>query len=75
MLAKLSIDQTLVKAKSHVKKNEIAEAQNLYKDRSGDAIGAFKIKNVTEKSKKDTNKRPTKKERRILDKIVAKTLE
>ena len=32
MLAKLSIDQTLVKAKSHIKKNEIAEAQNLYKE-------------------------------------------
>ena len=52
-----------------------SEAQKLYKDRSGDAIGAFKIKHVSEKSKKDTNKRPTKKDRRILNKIVTKTLE
>ena len=52
-----------------------SEAQKLYKDRSGDAIGTFKIKHVSEKSKKDTNKRPTKKDRRILDKIVTKTLE
>ena len=30
MLAKMSIDQALIKAKSHIKKNEIAEAQKLY---------------------------------------------
>ncbi|MDC1194859.1 tetratricopeptide repeat protein, partial [Pseudomonadota bacterium] len=30
MLAKLSIDQTLMKASSHVKRNEILEAQKLY---------------------------------------------
>ena len=58
-----------------VRRGPASEAQNLYKDRSGDATGAFNIKNETEKSKKDTNKRPTKKDRRILDKIVAKTLE
>ena len=52
-----------------------SEAQKLYKDRSGDAKGAFTIKHVSEKSKKDTNKRPTKKDRRLLDKIVTKTLE
>ena len=52
-----------------------SEAQKLYKDLSGDATGASNIKHVSEKSKKDTNKRPTKKDRRILDKIVAKTLE
>ena len=52
-----------------------SEAQKLYKDCSGDAKGAFNIKHVSEKSKKDTNKRPTKKDRRILDKIVTKTLE
>ncbi len=52
-----------------------SEAKNLYKDLSGDATDASTIKNISENSKKDTNKRPTKKDRRILDKIVAKTLE
>ena len=52
-----------------------SEAQALYKDLSADVTAASKIKDVSEKSKKDTNKRPTKKDRRILDKIVAKTLE
>ena len=52
-----------------------SEAQKLYKDLLGNATGASNIKNVSEKSKKDTNKRPTKKDRRILDKIVTKTLE
>ena len=52
-----------------------SEAQALYKDLSADVKAASKIKDVSEKSKKDTNKRPTKKDRRILDKIVAKTLE
>ena len=51
------------------------EAQKLYEDLSGGATGASNIKHVSEKSKKDTNKRPTKKDRRILDKIVTKTLE
>ena len=51
------------------------EAQTLYNDLSPDVTAASKIKGVSEKSKKDTNKRPTKKDRRILDKIVAKTLE
>ena len=51
------------------------EAQTLYNDLSADVTAASKIKDVSEKSKKDTNKRPTKKDRRILDKIVAKTLE
>ena len=52
-----------------------SEAQKLYNDLSGDMIDASKIKSVAEKSKKETNKRPTKKDRRILDKIVTKTLE
>ena len=52
-----------------------SEAQKLYKDLSEDATGASNIKYVSEKPKKDTNKRPTKKDRRILDKIVTKTLE
>ena len=52
-----------------------SEAQKLYNDLSGDIIDASKIKSVSEKSKKETNKRPTKKDRRILDKIVTKTLE
>ena len=52
-----------------------SEAQALYKDLSAELTAASKIKDVFEKSKKDTNKRPTKKDRRILDKIVAKTLE
>jgi len=51
------------------------EAQALYNDLSADVTDASKIKDVSEKSKKDTNKRPTKKDRRVLDKIVAKTLE
>ena len=52
-----------------------SEAQLLYKDLSGDITDPSKIKHVSEKSKKETNKRPTKKDRRILDKIVTKTLE
>ena len=52
-----------------------SEAQKLYKDLSGDATGSANNKNLSQKSKKDTNKRPTKKDRRILDKIVTKTLE
>jgi len=52
-----------------------SEAQALYNDLSADATAVSKIKDVSEKSKKDTNKRPTKKDRRILDKIVSKTLE
>ena len=30
MLAKLSVDQTLMKARSHAKKGEVPEAQKLY---------------------------------------------
>ena len=52
-----------------------SEAQKLYNDLSTDIIDASKMKRVSEKSKKETNKRPTKKDRRILDKIVTKTLE
>ena len=52
-----------------------SEAQKLYYDLSGDITDASKTKHVSEKSKKETNKRPTKKDRRILDKIVTKTLE
>ena len=52
-----------------------SEAQKLYTDLSEDKTGAPNIKNESEKFKKDTNKRPTKKDRRILDKIVTKTLE
>ena len=58
-----------------IRRGPASEAQKLYKDLLGDETGAFKIKHVSEKSKKDTNKRPTKKDRRILDKIVTKTLE
>ena len=52
-----------------------SEAQKLYNDLSGDIIDASKIKHASEKSKKETKKRPTKKDRRILNKIVTKTLE
>ena len=52
-----------------------SEAQKLYNDLSGKTIDGSKVKSVSEKSKKDTNKRPTKKDRRILDKFVTKTLE
>ena len=58
-----------------VRRGPASEAQKLYKDLSGDAAGPSNIKYLSEKSKKDTNKRPTKKDRRILDKIVTKTLE
>ena len=51
------------------------EAYNLYNDLSGDIKDVSNIKHISEKSKKETNKRPTKKDRRILDKIVTKTLE
>ena len=52
-----------------------SEAQKLYNDLSVDITDASKMKRVSEKSKKETNKRPTKKDRRMLDKIVTKTLE
>ena len=52
-----------------------SEAQKLYNDLSGNIIDASKINSVSEKPKKETNKRPTKKDRRMLDKIVTKTLE
>ena len=52
-----------------------SEAQKLYNDLSENIIDASKIKSVSEKPKRETNKRPTKKDRRILDKIVTKTLE
>ena len=52
-----------------------SEAQKLYHDLSGDITDDSKTKRVSENSKKETNKRPTKKDRRILDKIVTKTLE
>ena len=52
-----------------------SEAQKLYKELSGDSTGSANNKNLSQKSKKDTNKRPTKKDRRLLDKIVTKTLE
>ena len=51
-----------------------SEAQQLYKVLSGDITGASTIKHVLEKSKKETNKRPTKKDRRILDKLIPKHL-
>ena len=52
-----------------------SEAQKLYENLAGGVTGAANIKHLSEKSKKDINKRPTKKDRRILDKIVTKTLE
>ena len=52
-----------------------SEAQSLYKELTEDRIGSFNVKSKIEKSKKDSNKRPTKKDRRLLDKIVIKTLE
>ena len=52
-----------------------SEAQSLYIDLTEDRIGSSNVKRKIEKSKKDSNKRPTKKDRRLLDKIVIKTLE
>ena len=52
-----------------------SEAQSLYIDLTEDKIGSSNVKSKIEKSKKDSNKRPTKKDRRLLDKIVIKTLE
>ena len=52
-----------------------SEAQSLYIDLTEDRIGFSNVKSKIEKSKKDSNKRPTKKDRRLLDKIVIKTLE
>ena len=52
-----------------------SEAQKLYNELSENRIDASKINSVSEKPKKETNKRPTKKDRRMLDKIVTKTLE
>ena len=52
-----------------------SEAQKLYNDLAGDKIDASKIKNELSWIPSVTFKRPTKKDRRILDKIVTKTLE
>tara|TARA_B100000401_G_C52239628_1_gene454454 strand:+ start:149 stop:532 length:384 start_codon:yes stop_codon:yes gene_type:complete len=52
-----------------------SEAQQLYNELSGEVTGSSNKKYVFEKSIKEINKRPTKKDRRILDKIVTKTLE
>ena len=52
-----------------------SEAQSLYIDLTEDRIGSSNVKSKIENSKKDSNKRPTKKDRRLLDKIVIKTLE
>ena len=52
-----------------------SEAQSLYIDLTEDRIGSSNVKSKIEKSKKESNKRPTKKDRRLLDKIVIKTLE
>jgi len=52
-----------------------SEAQSLYIDLTEERIGSSNVKSKIEKSKKDSNKRPTKKDRRLLDKIVIKTLE
>ena len=52
-----------------------SEAQSLYIDLTENKIGSSNVKSTIEKSKKDSNKRPTKKDRRLLDKIVIKTLE
>ena len=52
-----------------------SEAQSLYIDLTEDRTGSSNVKSKIEKSKKDSNKRPTKKDRRLLDKIVIKTLE
>ena len=52
-----------------------SEAQSLYIDLTEDRIGSSNVKSKIEKSKKDSNKRPTKKDRRLLDKIMIKTLE
>ena len=52
-----------------------SEAQKLYNELSENRIDASKIKSASEKPKRERNKRPTKKDRRMLDKIVTKTLE
>ena len=52
-----------------------SEAQSLYIDLTEDRIGSSNVKSKIEKSTKASNKRPTKKDRRLLDKIVIKTLE
>ena len=52
-----------------------SEAQKLYLELSEDKTGSSNMESAPKKSKKAVNKRPTKKDRRILDKIVIKTLE
>ena len=51
-----------------------SEAQKLYLELSEDKTGSY-MESAPKKTKKVANKRPTKKDRRILDKIVIKTLE
>ena len=52
-----------------------SEAQSLYIELTERRIETSYVKSTIEKLKKDSNKRPTKKDRRLLDKIVIKTLE
>ena len=52
-----------------------SEAQSLYIELTESRIETSHVKSTIEKLKKDSNKRPTKKDRRLLDKIVIKTLE
>ena len=52
-----------------------SEAQKLYLELSADKTGSSNMKDSHKKAKQETNKRPTKKDRRILDKIIIKTLE
>ena len=52
-----------------------SEAQSLYIELTESRIETSIVKSTIEKLKKDSNKRPTKKDRRLLDKIVIKTLE
>ena len=52
-----------------------SEAKSLYIELTESRIETSNAKSTIEKLKKDSNKRPTKKDRRLLDKIVIKTLE
>jgi ribosome-associated heat shock protein Hsp15 len=52
-----------------------SEAQSLYIELTESRNETSNVKSTIEKLKKDSNKRPTKKDRRLLDKIVIKTLE
>ena len=60
MLAKLSVDQALMKAKSHVRKGKLIEAKKLYEDKNFLnqvlSSGAIRARQISQKTISDVYK-------------------